>query len=115
MGLEYHEIFPLERAELEKLMNSGNEQAISDALLSAALYDPDWKWVQEISLRHLDHPNESVRWNAVTCFGHIARIHRRLDTGIVVPRLTMMLESDPRIAPNIEDTLDDIKWFLRVQ
>lgn len=113
--MEYREIFPQERSELERLLNSGNEQAITDALLSAAYYDPDWKWVQETSLRYLDHPDKSVRWNAVTCFSHIARIHRQLDTEVVVPKLRTMLKTDLDLASNVQDTLDDIKWFLRAQ
>lgn len=114
MGMKYHEIFPMERADLERLLNSGNEKAIIDALLSAAFYDPDWKWVQTTCLRFLDHPEKWVRWNAATCLGHIARIHRRLDTEIVVPRL-MALKADASIASNVDDALDDIKWYLRPQ
>lgn len=55
MGLEYHEIFPMERADVERLLNSGNQQAIIDALLGAAFYDADWRWVQATCLRFLDH------------------------------------------------------------
>jgi len=65
--MEYQEIFPMDRASLEGLLESGNEAAIIDALLSAAFYDPDWKWVQTTCLRFLGHPAKWVRWNAVTC------------------------------------------------
>jgi hypothetical protein len=113
-SVEYHEIFPMEREDLERLLDSGNEKFIIDALLSAAFYDPDWKWIQTTCLRFLDHPEKSVRWNAATCLGHIARIHRQLDIEIVLPRL-MALKADPSIAANVEDALDDIKWYLRPQ
>ena len=112
--MEYHEIFPMDRADLERLLESGNEKAIIDALLSAAFYDPDWKWIQTTCLRFLDHPKTDVRWNAATCLGHVARIHRKLDVEIVVPKL-MSLKADAAIAPNVEDALDDIRWFLRPQ
>jgi len=114
MGLEYQEIFPMDRAELERLLASGNEKAIIEALLCAALYDPDWKWVQATCLRFLDHPEKWVRWNAATGLGHIARIHRQLDTDIVLPRL-MALKADPSISSNVEDALADINWYLRLQ
>jgi len=55
-----------------------------------------------------------VRWNAATGLGYIARIHRKLDVEIVVPRL-MALREDAEIASNVEDALDDIKWYLRFQ
>ena len=42
------------RRELEALMDWVNETAIVDALLSAAYYDPDWRWVQGVCLKFLD-------------------------------------------------------------
>ena len=47
----------MDRRELEALIDSGNETAIIDALLSAAYFDPEWRWVQSICLRFLDHAN----------------------------------------------------------
>lgn len=108
----YREVFPMARAELERQLESGNEQAIIEALLSAACHDLDWRWVQNVCLRLLDHPIKWVRWNAVTGLGHLARIHRQLDTDIVVPRL-LTLKADEEIAPNVEDVLEDIQWWLR--
>jgi hypothetical protein len=112
--MKYDEIFPMNRTDLERLLDSGNEEAIINALLSAASYDADWEWVQTTSLRFLDHPAKWVRWNAATCLGHIARIHGRLDTGLVLPKL-LALRTDADIASNVEDAMDDIKWYLRPQ
>ena len=96
------------------MIESGNENAIIDALLSAAYYDPDWRWVQGLCLRFLDHPATDVRWNAANGLGHIARIHRNLDLELVLPKL-LALKEDPSIASSVEDALDDIRHFLRVQ
>jgi hypothetical protein len=104
--------YPYGRVELERLIESGNEQAIIDALLSAASYEADWRWVQTTCL--LDHPAKGVRWNAATGLEYIARIHRKLATEIVVPRLLALMEG-PEIASNVEDDLEDIKWYLRLQ
>lgn len=112
--VEYHEIFPMDRAGIERLLESGNEKAIIDALLSAAFYERDWQWVQETCLRFLDHPAKWVRWNAATCLGHIARIHKKLDLEIVLPKL-LAAKNDIEIASNVDDTLDDINWHLRPQ
>jgi hypothetical protein len=62
--MRYKEIFPMDRRELEALIESGNDDAIIDALLSAAYYDPDWRWTQGVSLRFLDHAALGVRSNA---------------------------------------------------
>jgi hypothetical protein len=111
--MEYHEIFPMDRPDLEKLVESGNENAIVEALLSAAYYDPDWRWVQGLCLRFLDHADRNVRWNAAICLGHIARIHRNLDLELVLPKL-LALKGDPSIASSVEEALEDIRFFLRV-
>lgn len=112
--MEYRDVLPMDRAELERLLESGNEGAIIDALLSAALYDPDWRWVQNTCFRCLDHPAKWVRWNAATGLGHVARIHKKLDLELVLPKL-VGLRSDPEIGLNVEDTLSDIEWFMRPQ
>ncbi len=104
----------MERAELERLLNGGNEQAITDALLSAAYYDQDWKWVQTVCLQFLDHPQDLVKWYAIICFGHIARVHRNLDTSIVFPRL-MSLRGNSALISDVYDVLDEIKFHLRIQ
>jgi len=113
-SVEYHEVYQMDRADLERLLESGNEKAMIDAFLSAAPYDADWRWVQTTCLRFLDHPAKWVRWNAATGLGYIARIHGKLDTEIVVPRL-LALRADPEISSNVEDALDDIKRYLRIQ
>lgn len=110
----YHEVLPLERDELENLIGSGNEAAVVEALLSAAFFDPDWRWVQQLCVSHLEDMNENVRCNAAICLGHVARIHGRIELEMIVPRLKSML-ADPVTGPYAEDALDDIAHFVRRQ
>lgn len=112
--MKYHEILPLGRPELEALLESGNENAIIDALLSAAYFDPDWRWVQAACLRFLDHTDMRVRSTAAICLGHIARIHKNLDLDLVLSKL-LPLKADVAIRPSVEVALEDIRFFLRVQ
>jgi hypothetical protein len=102
------------RKELEVLLRSNDELVISSALLSAAYYDPDWKWVQEQCLTFSHHPASTVRWNAATCFGHLARIHRQLDLEVVLQRL-VELRADPLVKSSAEDALDDIRFHMKFQ
>jgi hypothetical protein len=112
--MKYHEVLPMSRADLEVSLNSGNVEAIHAALLSAAYFDPEWRWVQQHCLSFLNHHDNSVRWVAATCLGHIARIHGQLDVEIVLDRL-VPLKMDPEIGSGVEDALEDIKFFLRFQ
>jgi hypothetical protein len=112
--MNYHEIFPLSRPELERLIESGNETAITDALLSAAYYDSDWHWVQDLCLRFMDHADRGIRSNAVICLGHLARIHRALDVEVVLPELAALKTEDPSLVPWIEEAIEDIHFFIGV-
>jgi hypothetical protein len=65
-------------------------------------------------LRFLDHTDVAVRSNAATYLGHIARIHKSLDLDLVLPKL-LPLKGDSAIGPWVEDALEDIRFFIRVQ
>ena len=54
--MEYQAIPQLSRERIELDLAHGSEQAMSYAILSASLYDPDWRWAQDLCLRFLDHP-----------------------------------------------------------
>jgi hypothetical protein len=57
------------------------------------------------------HSEPAVRGLAATCLGHLARIHRQLDTATVIPRLNEML-TDPDVKGVAQDALDDISVFI---
>lgn len=112
--MKYHEPLPMSRPEVEASIESGNQTAITEALLSAAFYDADWRWVQGLCLRFLDHTDPVVRWYAACCISHIARIHAVLDLDLVLPKL-FSLKTDADIGPFIEEVLEDIRHWIRVQ
>lgn len=103
-----------DREEVELLLQSNDNQEVQDALLSAAYYDPDWRWVQGKCLVLSHHPDSRVRWIAATCLGHLARIHRQLEVELVLQRLAE-LKADPLVKAGTEDALDDIRFYLNFQ
>jgi hypothetical protein len=111
--MRFHSVQPRSRSELERAFERGDENTLVHTILSAAYHDPEWKWVQEHRLRYLDHPSPSVRAIAVTCLGHLARIHRQLDVAIVMPRLVALRDSDTELAGQAEDAISDINTYIR--
>ena len=107
----YKEPVPISRAEAQLAFSSGKPQKICDALVRVTFNEPDWRWVQDECLRFIDNPNPDVRGLAVTCIGHIARIHGHLDTERVIERLKR-IGKDDEIYGRVEDALDDIKTFI---
>lgn len=62
----------------------------------------------------LSHSDLDIRGLAVTCLGHIARIHKQLDREHVKNILTQLLH-DKVISARVEDALGDIEMFLEKQ
>lgn len=112
--MEYRAVLERNREEIEILLRSGDVQDITDALLSAAYYDAEWRWVQEQCLAFTHHSDTNVRWVAATCLGHLARIHGQLDLELVLLRLSEM-KTDALVKPSVDDALEDIKFFLKFQ
>ena len=112
--MRYKAVVERSRSEIEVLLRTGDGSGIADALLSAAYYDSDWKWVQDQCLMFSRHEDQNVRWIAATCFGHLARIDRQLDLELVVQRLVEM-KSDLLVAAAAEDALEGVRFFLKFQ
>jgi hypothetical protein len=110
--MKYEEVKRMSREEADLAFHGGNPTEIVNALLSMAYYDSDWRWVQERCLEFLRFPNEVVCGTAVTCLGHLARIHRHLDLIVVLPALQELLHV-PTLAGKVEDAMDDISLFVR--
>jgi len=108
--MRFQEVTPISREEALSAFASNNVEAICDALIRITYHDPDWHWVQEQCVRFAGFPDVDVRGLAVTCLGHLARIHRKLDVEEVLPVLKSLI-NDTDVAPRVADTLDDIKMF----
>ncbi|GAF51523.1 hypothetical protein [Rhodococcus wratislaviensis] len=106
----YDELQPISRHETERLLASDDPEAVCRALVSAALFEEDWQWVESVCVRMANDPRPSVRGCAVTGLGHLARIHGVLDLDVVVPLLERLV-ADPKIGGRAEDALGDIRIF----
>ena len=108
--LTYQEPHPISREEAEAAFASRDPGHIALALVNVAYHDADWLWVQERCLGFVRDDVAAVRQIAVTCLGHAARVHRRLDLARVLPALDE-LARDPEV--QVEDALDDTRTFVR--
>ena len=109
----YHDVEPISRADAALAFDSAEPDAIADALIRLAYHDPDWQWVESRCLAYCRDPNSDVRGAAITCLGHLARIHGALHLGQVLPVL-LELRSDPAVGGRAEDALDDIRTYVPV-
>ena len=110
-GRKYEPVLQHSRARVEEMLRSGVPDQISEALWSAAYYDPDWRWVQTQCLLALEHSDVWVRRNASTCLGLLAVFHKKLDAQVAVRALKKAAE-DPEVKPWAEDSLADIEHCM---
>lgn len=109
---KFQEILPIPRDEAENILQQGPPAEIALALVRLAYHDPDWKWVQDTCVRLSFHPDKFVRRTCATCFGHIARIHGRIEKQTVMPVLDRLLQ-DSDVKGEAEDALEDLSVFIK--
>lgn len=85
---------------------------ISKAMVAVALNEPDWQWAQQHFLNLLQHDDVGIRCLAVTCLGHIARIHGCLDKEKVLAAFKDKI-NDTEMAGSIDDAMADFNIFLK--
>lgn len=110
--MQYKEIPRLKREEVVTRLQGDNVDAKVEAILSAALYDGDYHWVQTQCIQLMNSNNANLQHATVTAIGHVARIHKTIDKASVIPELEK-LHANPPLKGTIEDTLDDIKMFVK--
>ncbi|MDR1347299.1 MAG: hypothetical protein LBJ63_02555 [Prevotellaceae bacterium] len=100
------------KEKIELIVNSNDVDSATKTLLDICFNPNDWKWVQDICLSLITaNKNEDVRRLAVTCLGHLARIHSTIEKEKVIPFLKKIKKGDINIAGTIDDALDDINMF----
>jgi hypothetical protein len=112
--MRYEAIEPRSREEIEVAISRNNSDELSNAVVSAALYSNDPEWAEEVCLRLAGHDHPNVRGNAVLGFGHIARIHRRLDESKVKPLIESALrDKSDYVRGQADAAADDVEQFLK--
>jgi hypothetical protein len=110
-GLRYEEPEPASPADVLAALDRGEPQRAAEALVGAAFHYPDGHAVQELCLQLLDSQDRALAAVAATCLGHLARLHRQLDTETVRAALERQ-HGDPLVGPRAEDALDDLDTYL---
>jgi len=112
--LKYVEIEPRPRQELERIFASDDENAICDAMYSAAQHEPDWRWTQGELLKLLSHRSLLVRSSALVALGEVATFRGNIDVELVLPEIHKLAD-DPALGPFVEDCVEEIRRITKIQ
>ncbi|MCP3805473.1 hypothetical protein NLX83_40030 [Allokutzneria sp. A3M-2-11 16] len=99
------------RAAMSRDLASSDTSLITGALLAVTYDDPDRSRIEALLLGFLSSEvDHQVKALAVTCLGHVGRIHRAVSSD-AIRRLEEFLD-DPELGGTAEDALDDIRAFV---
>lgn len=103
----------LSRADAERIFATGDDYAVTSALIGCALDgNTDAAWLQARIEELAEHKSVTVRRSAAVALGHVARVKGEVDTAIAMRVLTK-LRADAATKAAASDAMDDIARFAR--
>ncbi len=100
------------KEELEVMLRSEDAAVATDALLYLCFNIEDPEWIQMKCVQAIqDHQDDDIRALALTCIGHVARMHKVIDETLVIPLLFEKLKHKT-LSGRAQDALDDIEIFI---
>ena len=112
--MKYEALEPRSKDEIESAILRNDPDDLLYAVISAALYSDDPGWAEGICLRLANHEHFNVRGNAILGFGHIARIHGKLDEVRVKPLIeAALIDESDYVRGQAYAAADDVEFFLK--
>jgi hypothetical protein len=101
------------REQIDRALSEDDREVLLFAGISAATHDADWKFTQDLCLRLYEHPNKTIRGNAVLGLATVALYRGSLDREAVEPILLRALR-DPELEVRLraEDAIREINTTL---
>jgi len=112
--VKYEPIEQYSQAEIKKALAENDADKLLLMVLSVALYSDDSEYAENFCIQLSNHQHFGVRGNAIQGFGHIARIHEKLNEEIVKPIIKSTLKDENKfVRGNAVDAKDDTKGYLK--
>lgn len=101
--------------EIDEYLARGDSEALIKALVGLALasadLDADFRTITNSAI--VSHSQPAVRGIAVTCLGHLARIHRGMPEQPTVAIIEKALADDAAfVRSNAEDFMSDVEFYI---
>jgi len=112
--MKYEVIKQLSEDEVESAILRNDPQELLYAVISAALHSDKPEWAEDVCLRLCKHEHFNVRGNAILGFGHIARIHGKLNKEQVKPLIELALsDNSDYVRGQADGAANDVEWYLK--
>ncbi len=112
--MKYEPIKNYGKTEIEKALTDNNTNELALMVLSVALYSDNFEYAENFCIQLSNHKHFNVRGNAIQGFGHIARIHGKLNKSKIKPIIENALKNkNEYVHGNAVDAKDDTELFLK--
>lgn len=102
-----------EKKALENQLKSGDKDIAIDALMYLCFNIDDPEWIQDMCIEEIESgKDDDLRGLGITCLGHVARMHSKINRNKVMPVLNRFLNYKS-LSGRIQDALDDIDMFAK--
>jgi hypothetical protein len=101
------------RDEIDEAFVEDDRDVLLFAGISCATHDADWKYTQDLCIRLYEHPNKTIRGNAVLGLATVALYRGTLDRETVEPVLLRALrDAEMEVRLRAEDAIREINTTL---
>jgi hypothetical protein len=101
------------KEDLDILLQSDDPAVAKNALLYLCFNIDDPEWIQVKCVQVVqNHQSDDVRGLALTCIGHVARMHKTINKVLVIPVLLKGLKHNT-LSGRAQDALDDIDIYVQ--
>ena len=115
MTLKYEKTPEFDYNSTLELLDSDKESDLINGLLSIVLNSGDYNLSMEKSIEFAMKESEWIKGCGIECFGHIARLHKKIDLDSIKGIISDGLKSDSKIiVGKSESAVDDITEFLKL-
>jgi hypothetical protein len=99
--------------DVETVIRRDDPAELLYAPIVVSMDPPDCAWAQDVCVRLARHPDPTVRGNAITGFGHLARTCRKLEESVVRPLVEAALrDPHPYVVGHAIDAVEDLIHYL---
>lgn len=98
---------------MEAAISADHVEKLIQMVVAVSMFAEDGGWAESVCLRLANHPNYNVRGNAILGFGHIARVHGKIESlGVKESLKEALLDEQDYVRGQAHAAADDLEHFL---